>query len=87
MKKFHAGLKNHLLAGHLQSASTIVQQTLTSMGDTGTFEVFHHMKQLVHRLGLLCWVGPGALHGDTLQQLIDAFEVLDPETSFKVNDK
>jgi hypothetical protein len=83
MRKFHAGLHKSLLPSYLRLARDAVQASLAQLPATGRFEIFAQMKMLVHRVGFLCWVGSSACKGTNMEQLISAFEILDPETSFK----
>ena len=41
------------------------------------------MKQLVHRIGFLSWVGEDAIQQEYLPRLISAYEKMDPEMGFR----
>lgn len=83
MRQFHEGLRRRLLETYIVYVNDAVDTVMAQLGDDGHFEVFAHMKALVHRIGFMCWVGPEAVADDTLPQLVAAFEALDPEVGFK----
>ena len=56
MLKFHQGLRPHLLKKYIVSVNEAVDDSLVSLGSKGEFEVFAHMKSIVHKIGFLCWV-------------------------------
>ena len=47
---------------------------LEALGSTGDLDVFPFMKEVGHRMGLLCWVGPEAVDDAHFGRLVDAFE-------------
>lgn len=85
--KFHRGLRRNLLQTYIGHVNTSVNDALAKLtaqaaaagaGGQGQFEIFSHMKHVVHRVGFLSWVGPEAASERYMQRLIDAFEALDP---------
>ena len=83
MVKFHKGLRRGMLQGYLRNVHQVIDATMTDLGPSGEFELFAHMKTLVHKIGFLCWVGPRALAPRYMRRLVAAFTQLDPEESFK----
>jgi len=56
---------------------------MAELGERGSFDLFAHMKKLVHKIGFLCWIGPRALNPKYMTRLVLLFAELDPEESFK----
>ena len=83
MAMFHRGLKKQLLEGYLEHLNAATVEALHSLDTQGTFEIFSFTKQLIHKIGFLCWVGQEAADPENLEQFIRNFEKLDPEQGFK----
>jgi cytochrome P450 len=83
MAMFHRGLKKQLLEGYLEHVNAAAVETLRSLGTRGQFEIFSFMKQLIHKVGFLCWVGQEVADPENLEQFVRNFEKLDPEQGFK----
>lgn len=83
LRKFHMGLRRPLLQRYLAYTESAVLQSLAELPAQGTFDLFAHMKGVMHRVGLQSWVGPEAAAPHHFARLVAAFEVLDPETAFK----
>jgi cytochrome P450 len=67
---------------YVDSVAAAVDDALAELGESGTFEVFAHMKRLVHRIGFRCWAGREAASPAHLEDLVACFERLDPEQAF-----
>ena len=80
---FHRGLKKQLLEGYLEHMNDATVETLRCLHKKGRFEVFSFMKQLIHKIGFLCWVGREAAQPENLEKFVVNFEKLDPEQGFK----
>lgn len=83
LKKFHLGLRRPLLEKYMLFTEQAAIQCLDSLPTEGTFDIFEQMKTVMHRVGFHCWVGPEAACEPYFSRLVEAFEVLDPESSFK----
>lgn len=83
MSMFHRGLKKQLLEGYLEHMNDATVETLQSLTTEGKFEIFSFMKQLIHKIGFLCWVGREAAQSENLERFIGNFEKLDPEQGFQ----
>ena len=70
------------MPGFLAQMRAAVDETLAGLGTTGELEVFAHMKALVHRIGLRCWIGREATTPTYFARLVQLFERLDPEEAF-----
>jgi hypothetical protein len=75
MRKFHAGLRRGLLPQYMACTEQAAMACLQALPESGTFEVFAHMKTLMHRVGLQCWAGPEATESPHFERLTAAFEV------------
>lgn len=83
LRKFHAGLRRPLLTKYYEYTAAAATALLATLPQSGQLELFSHMKELMHRVGFACWVGPEALTQHNFTRLVAAFEELDPESSFK----
>jgi cytochrome P450 len=70
------------MPGFLAQMRAAVDETLTALGRAGEFELFTHMKGLVHRIGFRCWIGREATTPQYFSRLVALFERLDPEEAF-----
>lgn len=81
------GLFRHLFTaermdGFLGQMNAAAQEAVAALGASGEFEVFQHMKRLVHQIGFRCWVGREAASPRYFTRLVELFERLDPEEAF-----
>src|SRR5262249_47596886 len=81
------GLFRHLFTaermdGFLTQMQAAAQEAVERLGASGEFEVFRHMKRLVHQIGFRCWVGHEAASPRYFDRLVALFERLDPEEAF-----
>ena len=84
MTMFHRGFRKRLFDGYLFHINNAIANKLSELDSTkGTFEIFSFMKELVHRIGFLCWVGQEAARVDYLRRFVADFEELDPEKGFQ----
>ena len=75
-------MKPRLIEIYLAEIESFVESTVLDMPQQGEVEIFGFMKRLVHKIGFLCWVSRDALDPKYFSRLVDAFEVLDPESRF-----
>ena len=86
LRKFHLGLKPALMHKYLEYANYAATGHLDPLAQgeqTVQVELFSFMKQLVHKIGLTCWVSPHALQPEYFEPLVKAYEQLDPEDGFQ----
>eukprot|EP00118_Oscarella_pearsei_P010338 m.63062 g.63062 ORF g.63062 m.63062 type:complete len:469 (+) comp35137_c0_seq1:203-1609(+) len=83
MTMFHRGLRKPLLEKYLQHINSATVEKLSGLDQSGYFEIFTFMKQLVHKIGFICWVGKEAAQPKYLERFIADFERLDPENGFQ----
>ncbi len=67
---------------YLDNLHTAVDQEISRLGTSGTFEVFSEMRRLGHRLGLASWGGAEAASPENIERLIPLFDALDSSESF-----
>jgi cytochrome P450 len=82
MSMFHRLFGKAKAEGYLAHLRDAVEEDLAELGSMGTFEVFSHMKLLVHRLAFRSWAGKEAASPRYLKRLVALFEQLDPEEAF-----
>jgi cytochrome P450 len=66
----------------LAEMDAAAREAVEALGTAGEFEVFRHMKRLVHQLGFRCWIGREAASPRYFDRLVALFERLDPEEAF-----
>eukprot|EP00045_Choanoeca_perplexa_P011188 m.117273 g.117273 ORF g.117273 m.117273 type:complete len:529 (+) comp15542_c0_seq3:1429-3015(+) len=84
LMKFHKGLKPALLPFYLTYAKESVSKALADLpNEQHVVDLFPYIKNLVHRIGMACWVTPAAATDPYFGQLVTAYEDLDPESGFQ----
>src|SRR5262249_28771491 len=81
------GLFRHLftagrMEGFLEQMNAAARDAVEALAPSGEFEVFQHMKRLVHQIGFRCWVGREASSPRYFDRLVALFERLDREEAF-----
>ena len=67
---------------YLRNLHMAIDTELDGLGASGTIELFTFTKRLAHRMGLASWGGLDALSPESLNALIEHFELLDASESF-----
>jgi cytochrome P450 len=83
LHKFHRAMKPDLMKTYVSVMSRVVDDSLATLGQGGTFEIFSHCKGLMHAIGFSCWINEHALEPIIFSELVQIFDQLDPEQGFQ----